>query len=237
MISREQLSSAVQAGILSAEQAERLAAHLAGNGAAMTDIDPPAEERVRFLGGFNDLFVAIGIGLVYIALFSYGRFDSHPVATLLASAAVAWALSEVFVLRMRTTLPGRLLGGIFVVSLAMAALFFLGFAEKNIDKPSTIGAIALFLGGFSGIAAAWLYFRRFHVPFVITMGVIAAQLVILGFLVLIAPALVDNHGLVIAGILGVGVFALAMWFDIRDPERLTWRNDAAFWLHILAAPL
>ncbi|MGL5136591.1 MAG: hypothetical protein ACRC7G_02370, partial [Beijerinckiaceae bacterium] len=23
----------------------------------------------------------------------------------------------------------------------------------------------------------------------------------------------------------------------RDPERLTWRNDAAFWLHILAAPL
>jgi hypothetical protein len=48
---------------------------------------------------------------------------------------------------------------------------------------------------------------------------------------------VDDHFIIIAGVFGVCVFGFAMWFDLQDPARLTWRNDAAFWLHILAAPL
>lgn len=239
MISREQLSSAVQAGILSADQAERLARHLTENGAAAAapDIDPPAEERVRFIGGFNDLFVAIGVGLVYFALFSFGTFDTHPVLTLLASAAVAWALSEVFVRQMRTTLPGRLLAGVFVVSLAMASLVFLGVGEKQFEKPSAFGSFALFLAGASTIGAALTYFHRFRVPFVIAVGALGAMQIVLGLILLAAPRLVDDHVVIVAGVFGLAVFTFAMWFDIQDPARLTWRNDAAFWLHILAAPL
>src|SRR5690606_17661163 len=33
------------------------------------------------------------------------------------------------------------------------------------------------------------------------------------------------------------VFALAMRFDLSDPQRQTRRTDIAFWLHMLAAPL
>ncbi len=36
---------------------------------------------------------------------------------------------------------------------------------------------------------------------------------------------------------GLAVFALAMSFDMSDPQRLTRRTDIAFWLHLLAAPL
>jgi hypothetical protein len=36
---------------------------------------------------------------------------------------------------------------------------------------------------------------------------------------------------------GLAVFALAMRFDLSDPQRLTRRTDIAFWLHMLAAPL
>jgi hypothetical protein len=239
MISTEQLSSAVQAGILSADQAERLARHLAGGASAATrqDIDPPAEERVRFLGGFNDIFVTIGIALVFFAYFSFGTFEPAPALTLVGASAIAWALSEVFVRRMRTTLPGRVLGGAFVVPVAMASLVFLGVAEKHLERPSAFGSVALFLSGASGIAAAWVYFRRFQVPFVIAVGSIGAMMIALAIVVLAAPKLVDDHFIIIAGAFGVAVFAFAMWFDFQDPERLTWRNDAAFWLHILAAPL
>jgi hypothetical protein len=36
---------------------------------------------------------------------------------------------------------------------------------------------------------------------------------------------------------GLAVFALAMRWDMSDPERRTRRADVAFWLHLLAAPL
>jgi hypothetical protein len=229
----------VQAGILSADQAERLAQHLAEQGTARTspDIDPPAEERVRFVGGFNDLFVAIGIGLLYFAYFSFDTIDRAPVLTFLGASAIAWALSEVFVRRMRTTLPGRLLGGLFVLPLALASLALLGVAEKQLEKPSEFGSMALILSGMAGIAAAWVYYRRFGVPFVIAVGTIGAMMIMLGVIVLVVPSLLDDHFIMIAGVFGLAVFAFAMWFDLQDPPRLTWRNDAAFWLHILAAPL
>jgi len=34
----------------------------------------------------------------------------------------------------------------------------------------------------------------------------------------------------------LGLFVLAMRFDLADPERLTRRSDVAFWLHLAAAP-
>ena len=36
---------------------------------------------------------------------------------------------------------------------------------------------------------------------------------------------------------GIGVFALAMWWDRSDRVRQTRRSDVAFWLHLLAAPM
>ena len=38
-------------------------------------------------------------------------------------------------------------------------------------------------------------------------------------------------------ILGLAVFAVAMAFDMSDPQRRTLKADNAFWLHLVAAPL
>ena len=40
------------------------------------------------------------------------------------------------------------------------------------------------------------------------------------------------------GVLGCGLalFAAALWYDMRDPHRLSRYSANAFWLHILAAP-
>src|SRR3546814_9912926 len=49
----------------------------------------------------------------------------------------------------------------------------------------------------------------------------------------------DSQTLVMALVLvaGLGVFALAMWWDRSDRVRQTRRSDVAFWLHLLAAPM
>ena len=48
-----------------------------------------------------------------------------------------------------------------------------------------------------------------------------------------------EENLVLALVLtaGVGIFALAMWWDRSDRARQTRRSDVAFWLHLLAAPM
>ena len=38
-------------------------------------------------------------------------------------------------------------------------------------------------------------------------------------------------------LLGIGMFLFAMWWDASDRARLTRRSDVAFWLHLLAAPM
>ena len=54
----------------------------------------------------------------------------------------------------------------------------------------------------------------------------------------ISPAITGALiGLAIVFVLGLGVFAFAMWWDMSDRERRTRRSDVAFWLHLAAAPL
>ncbi len=45
-----------------------------------------------------------------------------------------------------------------------------------------------------------------------------------------------ENPLIFAG-LGLLVFVVAMWFDVRDTTRVSHLSDSAFWLHLLASPL
>jgi hypothetical protein len=236
----DDLQAAAAAGVISPSQAERLAAFIA---ARATGAPPPPQdegERFKLVGGFNDIFVAIGIGLVYWALLGFlgaGAIASPPV--LLGSAAVvAWALAEVFTHRMRLALPsillalifcgtaGGLIGVIVAPSLDSDLFSQLAFASSN-------SALA---PGLAVLAAAALHFWRFRVP--ITVAIMVAA--VLGTIVaLIAQYRINwllDHGNIIILIAGLIVFAIAMSFDMSDPLRRTWRSDAAFWLHMLAAP-
>src|SRR4029079_4502023 len=88
--------------------------------------------------------------------------------------------------------------------------------------------------------AAWLHWRKFHVPITVAAGAASVAGIIVGLLVSALGQNIEQARNVILGLvlfLGVGVFLFAMWWDSSDRSRLTRRSDVAFWLHLLAAPM
>ncbi|KPF68615.1 hypothetical protein IP69_11420 [Bosea sp. AAP35] len=247
MIIEQDLQAAVAEGIIDQAQAVRIA-HLArlrlaaqaatppGLGASITAdagraIDPD-DERFRLIGGFNDVFVAIGVGLLAGALLGLSRVVGFGDAFAAIALVSAWGLSEIFARRMRLALPSILLAAMFCASAALLV------AQLTADRglPSILyGGWVLAAAAFSG--AALLHHWRFRVP--VDMALVACGgigLVLAGVSAL-APALAQDYLNLILALCGLSVFALALRLDMRDPRRLTRRSDAAFWLHLLAAGL
>src|SRR5438093_8268563 len=142
--------------------------------------------------------------------------------------------------------PSIVLLIVFAWAAFAASAVFLGADAGLYSRP--LVAWGLFrLGGFEPAilaSAAFLtvlltalHYWRFRVPITIAAGCGALLLTVMGLAYGLFPQL--PHGAYSALILacGLAIFALAMRFDMADPERLTRRTDIAFWLHLLAAPL
>lgn len=247
MIAEQDLQAAVAEGIIDQAQAVRIA-HLARmrldaqgstpprlgdsvTAEAGRAIDPD-DERFRLIGGFNDVFVAIGVGLLAGALLGLSRVVGFGDAFAAIALVAAWGLSEVFARRMRLALPSILLAAMFCASAAMLV------AQLTADRglPSILyGGWVLAAAAFSG--AALLHHWRFRVPIDMALLACGGIGLVLAAVSALAPALAQDYLNLILALCGVTVFALALRLDMRDPRRLTRRSDAAFWLHLLAAGL
>ncbi|MEG3087315.1 hypothetical protein [Sphingomonas sp. PB4P5] len=229
MYSESDIEGAVTAGALSPEAAAALRQHI-----AMTR-DAPAvdEESFRLLTGFNDIFVSIAIALLLVALGQIG--GSMSVA--LGGAAVAgasWLLAEYFTRRRRMALPSILLLLGFAGGVAATLIGLL--IDSHADVSQQTQAIISAGVGLVTAGAAWLHWRRFMVPITIAAGALALVGTVVSLVMAAVPASREAiYPITLAG--GVAVFALAMWWDMSDPRRLTRRADVAFWLHLAAAPL
>ncbi len=82
-----------------------------------------------------------------------------------------------------------------------------------------------------------LHYWRFRVPITVAAGAAALVTAFIAALDWLLPDIswTVHNGLSL--LCGLCVFALAMGFDMSDPQRRTRRTDIAFWLHLLAAPL
>ena len=247
MIAEEDLQAAVTEGIIDQAQAVRIA-HLArlrleaqassaprlGESVTAEDrlaVDPD-DERFRLIGGFNDVFVAIGVGLLAGALLGLSRVIGFGDAFSAVALLAAWGLSEVFARRMRLALPSILLAAMFCSSAALLV------AQLTADRglPSFLyGGWVLAAAAFSG--AALLHHWRFRVPVDLALAASGGIGVLLALISAIAPRLAQDHLNLILLACGLSVFALGLRLDMRDPRRLTRRSDAAFWLHLLSAGL
>lgn len=239
-ISDATVLAAIERGILAPEQAERLRA-LEAELAPSTDatIPPPDDdERLRFITGFGDIFVTIGLTLFLGALGYFG--DALGAAAMWAAVgAASWLLAEFFTRVQRMALPSIVLLVVFCASVFMASSSWLGTTEPLIPSIQSLGEapLTLVLAGLATLAAAMLHYWRFRVPITIAAGAAALVAIVVGLAAAAAP---DGLAAAINPVLmlcGLGVFALAMRFDMSDPQRLTRRTDIAFWLHLLAAPL
>ena len=232
MLERAELQAAVAAGVIDAQQGERLLAFFAARGAATRESNDPDDERFRLVGGFNDVFVTIGIVLVFTALaFLLGSVIALP----FVGAGVSWGLAEIFTRRRRMALPSIALAIAFVVSCAGVGAYLTGDVTKISE--SAIKSGVLLLPGAAAILGAGAHYFRFRVPIDVALGFVSLQGIVAVLFMLYASAWLIDHLAAYALAMGLLAFAAAMAFDFSDPARITHRADIAFWLHLVAAPL
>jgi uncharacterized membrane protein YfcA len=127
-------------------------------------------------------------------------------------------------------------GAVFV-TVGFLGAYVVGEPPKNQEGlyAGVIGAIA----GAVAAGAAWLHWKRFHVPITVAAGAAAVAAIVVGLFIAVVgdPEQYKNAILGIVLVLGIGVFLVAMRWDSSDPARVTRRADVAFWLHLLAAPM
>jgi hypothetical protein len=249
MYSQQELDEAVSAGVITVDAANALRAYIEGQ--RTTAI--PDEEQFRLITGFNDIFVSIAAAILLFAVGWIGQSigQSSGLAvdprgpTFLAPLFVAvtsWGLALYFTAKRRMALPSILLLLAFVGGVFATVLFglILGVGPDNVDGNDKLGgALAAVSAAVAG-AAAWLHWRRFHVPITVAAGAAAVAGIVVGLLVSALGQNAEQAKNVILGLilfLGLGVFLFAMWWDSSDRARLTRRADVGFWLHLLAAPM
>jgi hypothetical protein len=84
---------------------------------------------------------------------------------------------------------------------------------------------------------AVIYYWRFRVPIAVAGAVAVLGGIVIALLFAISADFAKQYTRYVIFLYGLGVFSLAMRFDISDTMRRTRRTDIAFWLHLLAAPL
>jgi hypothetical protein len=228
MIRDEHIEAAVAQGIITSDQAQRLR-DLAREGsvpaAAEERAPDPDDERFRLIGGFNDVFVTIGVGLLVAALFALASVLEFRIGFSALAMVAAWGLSEYFSRRMRLALP----------SIALAAMFAGGAAFAAASLGAQISTDAtLISAGLGAALAAVAHERRFQVPIdwaIAAMGVVWA---IVGAASLAVP---EHNTPMLYATLGLAIFLVALRVDSSDLARRTRRSDIAFWLHLVAAPM
>ena len=251
MIAGDMLSRGVRQGIITAEQAARLQTLTATN----NPLDPPPspdDEHIRFIGGFGDIFVTIGIAMFAGASTYLISLAGGLIGACAWGMLIAWLLAEFFTRRRRMALPSIVLLVMFTVAtFAFFAITADGVLSAVLKGPrfiissgtieetfalASIRAVALIVAALLTSLAVALHYRRFRVPITLAAGCAVMVTALWGLAVDIFPP--DSPALaIILFICGLIIFAIAMRFDMSDPARLTRKTDIAFWLHLLAAPM
>jgi hypothetical protein len=249
MYSQQELDDAVASGVITAKAADALRAHVERQRATAI----PDEEQFRLITGFNDIFVSIAAAILLFAMGWIGQWIGQQTGVVIEAdgpspfaplfvAIASWGLASFFTAKRRMALPSILLLLSFVLGTFATVLFGLvvGIGSDQMDNNNALGGVIAAISAAVAGGAAWLHWRRFHVPITIAAGAAAVAAIAVGLLVAALGQNVEAAKNVILGLvlfLGVGVFLFAMWWDSSDRARLTRRSDVAFWLHLLAAPM
>ena len=243
MISEKALRLAVDRAVLTSDQANALIA--IGHETAAAEFEPAEDrEKLRFIAGFGDIFVVIGIAL-FLGAAGYFLFDLGGLTAFwIGLTLLSLALSELFTRRRRMAFPSIVLLLIFAISSFFSVNVLItafssaltGNPNKDfglrLESPASIGLAAL-----AAAVLIALHYRRYHVPITIAAGAAGLALALFALLGALAPDTVSRFAGWVILLLGIAVFTLAMRFDQSDLRRETRRTDIAFWLHLLAAPM
>lgn len=227
MYTDEDLEHAVEASIFSAAAVDQFRREIA----QQKKIPIVDQENFRLMTGFNDIFVVIAcILLMTSAVFLIESLQGG-MFSMIGLAGLSWLLSEFFVRQRKMALPAIVLLVGFVTGTLGAVLAGLGVnALDFLNESSMLIATSV------TAVATYFHWRRFRVPITIAAGTLVGLGFIASLLLSFIPEL-EHHLTTLIFSLGVLTFIFAMYWDASDRERVTGRSDAAFWLHLLAAPM
>ncbi len=243
MYSQGEIEAAVEAGALAPEQAASFREFVARRNNTPT-VD---EEYFRLVRGYNDIFVTYACVLTLIALGwlgtlvpigggsrGMGMIPALPIFTPLLVAAASWGMAEIFTRRRRTAFPSLLLVATFGLGVFVTLAMILLPMANGPSTAAIFGAVSAAIAA----GATWGHWMRFRVPLAPT---IAIGLGAIAIAMLIGATIQSRAGIDILNIvlllIGFGVFAYAMRWDLSDRWRVTEKNEVGFWLHGLAAAL
>jgi hypothetical protein len=261
MFDKGDIFAAVEAGAISKENATRFEAFLKARNDPERMLDP---ENLRFLSNFNDVFLTIGIvvlmtGLGFLSWIGISNVLGVDAATSgeTTQAAIntvklavtltpipvlvgAWLLAEYFCGKRRLLLPSMALSvSIVSAAAALVAAILVPANERDVqllsnDFGSFVSTMSYGAFGAAAVAGGAIFWR-FRLPF--SLFLIAGAIAGLFYTAL---ARINDGDLLISGsamlVVGLATLAVAIWFDSRDPQRVTRMSDHAFWLHLAAAP-
>jgi len=245
------LDGAAAEGIISAGQAGALLPYMEARGvflreppeADAVDIAGRAEARAiapvedteapRFVRGFHDVLITIGVAIVMAGVLGVG--------SVLAALPVIVILAEILVKRQRLALPAVLLTVLYVycifVAVVMAYDAYLdGQADPYLRFLLVVLPLAVLLPPF---------YWRYRIPLSLSLWFLSLAAVALGavFLALTRLAgsadIIADRPMISAAIFlaaALALYAVAMSYDLSDRFRVSRRSDIAFWLHLVTAP-
>lgn len=211
MLTKQLLNKAANQGIISKDQVTALLAFINEESAPSS---PAGEEQLRFVRGFGDIFITLGVILVAVS-FNLTGIDGYYYAIPIAAFIIT---AEWLVRVRRLALPG--------IAILLCIIYFVNqFFTATGQEKSLINLSII-------TATAFVFYLRYKMPF----SLLPTAAGIIAMLVYATGTDIMQHPFILA-LYGILLFTIAMWFDARDTQRKGYLSDSAFWLHLLAAPL
>ncbi|UVC07071.1 hypothetical protein IHQ71_17780 [Rhizobium sp. TH2] len=246
------LDDAAREGLVQGDATARLGEFLLGRGVSVgTPVSAPVvdglgldtprasepastveeSEAPRFIRGFHDILITIGI---IVGLLGLGGL-----ATVYAVIPAAIILGEVLVRRQRLALPAVTLTIAIGIASAIGTTPIWEDMSPRFDEWTPVGIAA------TTSVVTFLFYWRYRVPLALAAGLVTLFASVIYSAALATRAfsgdatLYDRHPLILVfflGLFALVVFGTALKFDFADRNRLTRRSDVAFWMHLAAAP-
>ncbi len=250
MIERDDIKAAVASGLINEGQAAGLISLSDSRRGARENLEP-GDEPFELFKGFNEIFIVIGLLILSFGWFSVvalvladqvGSFQRNTAFICVVGAGLLWLLSEYFVRKRRMVAPAIALSVIFASNAATG--FLSAMSEPFMIAQNDYSSVPVPLLLATG--AVLVYWWRFRVPFAMAMIALGLFTVAIVYAASREGRVADFNELFLLSadgpfawitlVLGLLVFAVAMFFDMSDPHRVTRRSANGFWLHVVAAP-
>ncbi|NVK17713.1 MAG: hypothetical protein HWE30_03350 [Methylocystaceae bacterium] len=241
-LNHDDLKAAIQREIINEQQYSAIVQIAKAREFAQKNLADEDEPFAIFLG-FSEIFISIGLCILYAGTLGVLAFLSSPFASASLMAILSILLSHYFIKKRRMVLPSIIATSAFAITTIVALITMAEGMISNLT-PSSLFVCSLIV--FCLLIVMFRFYRFPYLAFIAGCTGLMSMLSLGGLVytteyehitptkmldLTVQPALA-------ASILLFGLITLiiGLYFDFRDPHRIGNASKTAFWLHLLAGP-